>query len=118
MEHFDVYIVLLVFLCFFFSSRRRHTRCALVTGVQTCALPISSESPLARPSAITALRKASRSVPQFDFTCISYWTSSTLASSAFFMSSRRHLVKATRVVATVAAGDDCTMAAKIGRAHV
>src|SRR3546814_4384247 len=32
----------LFFLCvmFFFSSRRRHTRCALVTGVQTCALPI------------------------------------------------------------------------------
>src|SRR3546814_294507 len=29
-------------LCFFFSSRRRHTRCALVTGVQTCALPIST----------------------------------------------------------------------------
>src|SRR3546814_7835003 len=27
-----------VFFCF--SSRRRHTRCALVTGVQTCALPI------------------------------------------------------------------------------
>src|SRR3546814_10865987 len=29
--------------CFFvfFASRRRHTRCALVTGVQTCALPIS-----------------------------------------------------------------------------
>src|SRR3546814_15040483 len=26
--------------CFFFSSRRRHTSCALVTGVQTCALPI------------------------------------------------------------------------------
>src|SRR3546814_19382956 len=28
-------------LSFFLSSRRRHTRCALVTGVQTCALPIS-----------------------------------------------------------------------------
>src|SRR3546814_19301108 len=27
---------------FFFSSRRRHTRCALVTGVQTCALSISA----------------------------------------------------------------------------
>src|SRR3546814_5764104 len=27
-------------LFFLFSSRRRHTRCALVTGVQTCALPI------------------------------------------------------------------------------
>src|SRR3546814_18642949 len=32
-------MVLCSFL-FFFSSRRRHTRCALVTGVQTCALPI------------------------------------------------------------------------------
>src|SRR3546814_4172860 len=30
---------------FFFSSRRRHTRCALVTGVQTCALPISPSAP-------------------------------------------------------------------------
>src|SRR3546814_17238699 len=30
--------------CFFFSSRRRHTICALVTGVQTCALPIFADS--------------------------------------------------------------------------
>src|SRR3546814_2797328 len=29
---------------FVFSSRRRHTRCALVTGVQTCALPISASN--------------------------------------------------------------------------
>src|SRR3546814_6644796 len=29
-----------MFCIFFFSSRRRHTRCALETGVQTCALPI------------------------------------------------------------------------------
>src|SRR3546814_1327533 len=35
-------MLVLICLCllFFFSSRRRHTRCALVTGVQTCALPI------------------------------------------------------------------------------
>src|SRR3546814_5779813 len=37
---------MILYLCyvlffFFFSSRRRHTICALVTGVQTCALPIS-----------------------------------------------------------------------------
>src|SRR3546814_10184819 len=32
---------MLCILLFFCSSRRRHTRCALVTGVQTCALPIS-----------------------------------------------------------------------------
>src|SRR3546814_1289860 len=31
---------------FFFSSRRRHTRCALVTGVQTCALPIFAAIPI------------------------------------------------------------------------
>src|SRR3546814_2030249 len=30
----------------FFSSKRRHTSCALVTGVQTCALPISKEKPM------------------------------------------------------------------------
>src|SRR3546814_2404388 len=33
--------VSLMVYVFFFSSRRGHTRCALVTGVQTCALPIS-----------------------------------------------------------------------------
>src|SRR3546814_6559547 len=35
---------------FFFSSRRRHTRCALVTGVQTCALPISKGANAVNPS--------------------------------------------------------------------
>src|SRR3546814_1799406 len=34
------------YLIFFFSSRRRHTRCALVTGVQTCALPIYAAAAL------------------------------------------------------------------------
>src|SRR3546814_4115297 len=33
-------LTVIIDLFFFFSSRRRHTRCALVTGVQTCALPI------------------------------------------------------------------------------
>src|SRR5881628_4019168 len=39
------------FLNFFFSSRRRHTRCQSVTGVQTCALPIFVHPRLARPPA-------------------------------------------------------------------
>src|SRR3546814_4488313 len=39
-------------LLFVFSSRRRHTRCALVTGVQTCALPIC-EFPPTRPYTVT-----------------------------------------------------------------
>src|SRR3546814_3910853 len=33
-----------LYVSFFFSNRRRHTRCALVTGVQTCTLPISEGS--------------------------------------------------------------------------
>src|SRR3546814_1140175 len=44
---------------FFFSSRRRHTRCALVTGVQTCALPISPEK--------TGVRDASKGSPLLGF---------------------------------------------------
>src|SRR3546814_6637656 len=36
-----VLVVCPCMFCVYFSSRRRHTRCALVTGVQTCALPIS-----------------------------------------------------------------------------
>src|SRR3546814_707770 len=43
---------------FVFSSRRRHSRCALVTGVQTCALPISVE----RAVEIAKERGARRSI--------------------------------------------------------
>src|SRR3546814_2203468 len=39
---------------FFFSSRRRHTRCALVTGVQTCALPIWRRARRAGTGAVRA----------------------------------------------------------------
>src|SRR3546814_2211548 len=55
---------------FFFSSRRRHTRCALVTGVQTCALPIFPYTPVCRPGvgmAMTTLSEVGRKV-RADFT--------------------------------------------------
>src|SRR3546814_3619634 len=43
------------FYCFFFlSSRRRHTRCALVTGVQTCSLPIYERRTVPHPPASRA----------------------------------------------------------------
>src|SRR3546814_6006479 len=46
-----------VYCCFlFFSSRRRHTRCALVTGVQTCALPISKKNQGEQPSRTVRLQ--------------------------------------------------------------
>src|SRR3546814_18960811 len=47
---------------FFFSSRRRHTRCALVTGVQTCALPISRVMP-ARPIFATLPKSGAWELP-------------------------------------------------------
>src|SRR3546814_20672624 len=47
---------------FFFSSRRRHTRGALVTGVQTCALPICPLSDSRRFNAVSDTRALSASV--------------------------------------------------------
>src|SRR3546814_8977680 len=68
-------------ILFFFSSRRRHTRCALVTGVQTCALPISSNfsSPLRRGSVIGRL-----SLP-------STWSALTLLRKATVLSMRARI---------------------------
>src|SRR3546814_3757129 len=47
---------------FFLSSRRRHTRCALVTGVQTCALPIFAllSRPMPKKASQTAPPRGSR----------------------------------------------------------
>src|SRR3546814_11085284 len=42
MTTYEMRIIYLSSVLLFFSSRRRHTRCALVTGVQTCALPIAA----------------------------------------------------------------------------
>src|SRR3546814_3575718 len=67
-----VFVVLLCF--FFFSSRRRHTSCALVTGVQTCALPIFvgavlawslTRNPREIPSALVG-----KPVPAFDLPAV------------------------------------------------
>src|SRR3546814_3543817 len=59
--------VKLVFL--FFSSRRRHTRCSLVTGVQTCALPIFDPrvldlAPASAHRISVAKQRARHTVPQ------------------------------------------------------
>src|SRR3546814_12851492 len=45
---------------FFFSRRRRHTRCALVTGVQTCALPILYQGSARRDRRLLCRRNAAR----------------------------------------------------------
>src|SRR3546814_13368720 len=51
--------MLYISLCFLFSSRRRHTRCALVTGVQTCALPISTKFLRICPCPLSGKRRSS-----------------------------------------------------------
>src|SRR3546814_852185 len=62
---------------FFFSSRRRHTRCALVTGVQTCALPIFRANATIGRALHLALMRFGGAQPQrstlgnaFKFTCV------------------------------------------------
>src|SRR3546814_4267268 len=47
-----VYFIMIYEVLFVLSSRSRHTRCALVTGVQTCALPISRDG---QPGALAQL---------------------------------------------------------------
>src|SRR3546814_10389758 len=53
---------------FFFSSRGRQTRCAVVTGVQTCALPISWCPPCRREMPI--LEQAQTAFPEVAFVLI------------------------------------------------
>src|SRR3546814_5871665 len=53
------------FVVFFFSSRGRHTRCALVTGVQTCALPIVTLQCLGGRTA-ALVQRGDKALPRFD----------------------------------------------------
>src|SRR3546814_15152794 len=75
--------------CFFFSSRRRHTRCALVTGVQTCALPISLLS--LRPTTCGSCAFGSQGMMSLPVMCRDMGRSSALGN--------RHAVLACRAAA-------------------
>src|SRR3546814_10064577 len=77
------YVYCCLVFSFFFSSRRRHTRCALVTGVQTCALPISpsrnccsgSEARSSPPYSLQQQRSEERRVgKECVSTCRSRWS--------------------------------------------
>src|SRR3546814_3014487 len=57
-------MLLLGLFVFFFSSRRRHTSCALVTGVQTCALPIF-EIPLTKVTTTSSELDGHLQTPDF-----------------------------------------------------
>src|SRR3546814_8973014 len=53
---------------FFFSSRSRHTICALVTGVQTCALPIYEDQ--LRAGAVVAAERESDALDRHDLAAV------------------------------------------------
>src|SRR3546814_9073258 len=79
-----------VFDVFFFSSRRRHTRCALVTGVQTCALPIYAEC-----AAVIASRLAPTVFRVLRRRCTrpkNLWEQSLLAIAAGQLAERKSVV--------------------------
>src|SRR3546814_2268587 len=59
-------LLCIIFDMFFFSSRRRHTRCALVTGVQTCALPICISAFGAEMLLVTVIDQRVEAVDAFD----------------------------------------------------
>src|SRR3546814_18999791 len=79
-----VYVPVLSSLCvFFFSSRRRHTRCALVTGVQTCALPIYA---IKFPDLIHAAKpEPDRNFPQAQTAHDNFWDFVSLTPESFHM---------------------------------
>src|SRR3546814_15148512 len=79
---------------FYFSSRRRHTRCALVTGVQTCALPICGDvSVLGQPGSRFGIE----------------------ASPVELMISDGEIASSTRIRALLLAGDVERASALLGR---
>src|SRR5438046_6702687 len=59
---FDSLFVFVCFFFFFFSSRRRHTRWS-VTGVQTCALPISEDPNLNAGRILVRMSRGGQAVP-------------------------------------------------------
>src|SRR3546814_6989502 len=98
----------------FFSSRRRHTRCALVTGVQTCALPISNSR------VCRGWRHSSASAPAPSD--MAFLLRSTLATSAWQHGTTTIywacLCKANRIASSVAVLQACsavTMSTLAGR---
>src|SRR3546814_8991342 len=120
-------LVCFVVVCFFFSSRRRHTRCALVTGVQTCALPICSFQYRASglPISVQQLRPdyllSDATIQLYDITLLE--TSAQDGTAAFDAKLRNHAGYA-QLQAEVAAGINVNAgvryetAKQIGRAHV
>src|SRR3546814_8147311 len=102
---------------FFFSSRRRHTRCALVTGVQTCALPISQGmsdlTQMDRLASELAGARAVRADAEARSSTIGAASSAGAAASPLLADLQTQEITLQRRIAELSA-----MYGQIGRAHV
>src|SRR3546814_1011275 len=80
-----------LFVFFFLSSRRRHTRCALVTGVQTCALPIYTMATMATIHATRRERTAATNLSRSQLSASAKYAfrSSSLSLTPLAMSAAR-----------------------------
>src|SRR3546814_20728775 len=76
---------------FFCSSRRRHTRCALVTGVQTCALPICFE-PVLGPVITRNLKKKDYAAIARQVCQVGFWITAAQAGIALALAIDRKSV--------------------------
>src|SRR3546814_6910475 len=93
----------------FFSSRRRQTRCALVTGVQTCALPISG-------GAINFI--AAKPTRELHYGAdLSYGRFNTIEVGGFISGPITENLRG-RLSFKAVNGDEWQKSYKIGRAHV
>src|SRR3546814_6538529 len=107
---------------FFFSSRRRHTSCALVTGVQTCALPISGHGAMDQGS----IGWVHLSADIVHLLAAGAWIAAILALGTLLLRAHRsmvrddaeHLHRALARFATVGTLAVALLVVKIGRAHV
>src|SRR3546814_10711577 len=108
----------------FYSSRRRHTRCALVTGVQTCALPIWAllgQKELAAGEFLVGPVQKDRHLERKDMLAVQVLVEAVIVACAVAKEERRR----SRLAGFVAAGEKSGMGfrkvdaeAEIGRAHV
>src|SRR3546814_8243812 len=124
---------MVIVLVFFFSSRRRHTRCALVTGVQTCALPIfgmggdwqdlgGALHAEEGDSAAVALQPLARIDNAGERAWAAEWLAAMLAGEGMVIdpAAKEHLWSALTSLASAPSAERTLtgLAVQIGRAHV
>src|SRR3546814_1503303 len=110
--------------CFFFSSRRRHTRCALVTGVQTCALPIYELGlklpvDLSGPVVVLGMAETATALGQGVFAA---YLKASGRQDLVYLQSSRQIVDGAELIASFEEGHSHAtthlLQVEIGRAHV